>query len=269
MAISSYIIRENSEVTMWRNRVSWLMLPVALLVASASSLPAQEPFADTRPPGKNPNVAANPGVEDMYVPPKPGQPFTGKSVVTWTGGDGSGSQFAFMSMLARDSSGKLYFESRRRMAKSGDLQPRWNFIIIDAKEQTRTTCYVATKTCRVGAFRHTVYAESEDTEDAPRASTTESVGLGTSVIDALTVEGTRETTSVAAGAYGNSKSLVITRELWHSPELDLDVSITKADPRSGTFVRKIEILSRGEPNPEYFAVPSDYALLDDRPTSKR
>jgi len=254
---------------MWRNRVSWLMLPVALFVASASFLPAQEPFASTRPPGKNPNVAANPGVEDWYVPPKPGLPFTGKSVVTWTRGDGSGPQFAFMSMLARDSSGKLYFESRRRMAKSGDLQPRSNFGIIDAKEETRTTCYVATKTCRVDAFRHSVYPELENTEDAPRASTMESLGLGTSVIDALTVEGTRETTSVAAGAYGNSKPLVITRELWHSLELDLDVSITKTDPRSGIFVRKIEILSRGEPDPGYFAIPSDYALLDDRPTSKR
>ena len=75
----------------------------------------------------------------------------------------------------------------------------------------------------------------------------------------------RETTSVAAGAYGNSKPLVITREVWHSPELDLDVSITKTDPRSGTFMRKIEILSRGEPNPEYFTVPDDYVFLDDRP----
>src|SRR5580704_7439231 len=171
---------------MWRNRVSWLMLPVALFVASASFLPAQEPFANTRPPGKNPNVAANPGVEDWYVPSKPGLPFTGKSVVTWTRGDGSGPQFAFMSMLARDSSGKLYFESRRRMAKSGDLQPRSNFGIIDAKEETRTTCYVATKTCRVDAFRHSVYPELENTEDAPRALTTESLGLGTSVIDELT-----------------------------------------------------------------------------------
>ena len=250
---------------MLRNRVSWLVLPVALFVASASFLPAQEPFANTRPPGKNPNVAANPGVEDMYVPPKPGLPFTGKSVVTWTRGDGSASQFAFMSMLARDSSGKLYFESRRRKAESGNLQPRWNFIVIDPKEETRTTCYVATKTCRVDAFRHTVYAESGDAENAPRASATESLALGTSVLDALTVEGTRETTSVAAGAYGNSKPLVITREVWHSPELDLDVSITKTDPRSGTFIRKIEILSRGEPNPEYFTVPDDYVFLDDRP----
>ena len=47
----------------------------------------------------------------------------------------------------------------------------------------------------------------------------ESVSLGTSVIDALTVTGTKETTSVAAGAYGNEEAMVITREVWHSRSL--------------------------------------------------
>jgi hypothetical protein len=155
------------------------------------------------------------------------------------------------------------------MTESGELQPRWNFIIIDPKEETRTTCYVSTKVCRINAFRRAVYAESEKNDDAPRASTMESVSLATSLIDALTVEGTRETTSVAAGAYGNSKPLVITREVWHSPELDLDVSITKTDPRSGIFTRKIKILSRAEPDPEYFTIPADYTFLDNRPTVKK
>jgi hypothetical protein len=219
--------------------------------------------------GKNPDVAAMSGVENMYVPPTPGRPFTGKSVVTWTSNDESSSHLAFMSILARDSSGKLYFESRRRMTASGETQPRWNFILIDPKEETRTTCYVATKTCRINAILRAVYAKSEAAEDAPRASIMESVSLGTIVIDALTVEGTRETTSVAAGANGNSKALVITRELWHSPELDLDVVIKKADPRSGNFVRKIEIVSRNEPDPEYFTIPRDYTFLDNRPTEKK
>jgi hypothetical protein len=250
------------------SRLPYLVLLFLLFAASAARLSAQEPFVNTRPSGLELDVAAHPGVENMYVPPKPGQPFTGKSVVTWTSSDGSSSHFAFMSMLARDSSGRLYFESRRRMNASGEIQPRWNFIIIDPKEQTRTVCYVSTKTCRINAFRRSVYAQSANTEDVPRASTVESVSLGTNVIDALTLEGTRQTTSVAEGAYNNTKPLVITRDVWHSPELDLDVIITKSDPRSGNFTRKIEILSRNEPDPEYFAIPSDYTLLDNRPTSK-
>lgn len=252
---------------MMRHRVSWLVLAVALF--SALPLLSQEPYANTRPSGRNPDVAAQPGAENLYVPPKAGQPFTAKSVVTWTGPGGASSHFAFMSMLARETSGKLYFESRRRMTESGDIQPRWNFIIIDPKEKTRTICYVETKTCRINAFRHIGYADSEETADAPRASTFDSVSLGSSVIDALVVDGRREITTVAAGAYNNRQPMVITREIWHSPELDLDVSITKSDPRSGTFTRKIEILSRNEPDPEYFAIPSDYTFVDNRPIVKK
>jgi hypothetical protein len=254
---------------MTRHRASWLIFSVAFLTALATSLSAQQPFANTRPPGKNPDVAAMPSVENMYVPPNSGQPFTAKSVVTWTSRDQSSSHVAFMSMVARDSSGKIYFESRRTPTDDGEFQPRWNFIIIDPKEETRTTCYVATKSCRINAFRRDVYAKSQGGEEAPRASTMVSASLGTSVMDALTVEGTRETTSVAAGAYGNSKPLVITRDLWHSPELDLDVMISKTDPRSGTFVRKVEIISRNEPDPEYFTIPSDYTFLDNRPTARK
>jgi hypothetical protein len=254
---------------MVRGCVSWMVLGVVFVFPAASSLPSQEPFANIRPAGQNPDVAAEPGADNLYVPPKPGEPFTGKSTVMWSSPDGSRSQFAFMSMLARESSGKLYFESRRRMSESGEIQPRWNFIIIDPKEETRTVCYVSTKTCRINAFRRITYADSERVEDVGRATTRETANLGTSVIDALTVEGRRETTSVAAGAYNNSKPLVITREVWHSPELDLDVAITKSDPRSGTFARKIEIVSRGEPDPEYFTIPKDYTLLDNRPVKNR
>ena len=45
--------------------------------------------------------------------------------------------------------------------------------------------------------------------------------------------------------------------------------ISKTDPRSGTFVRKVEIISRNEPDPEYFTIPSDYTFLDNRPSAKK
>ncbi len=253
---------------MMRRCVSWMILGVVFAFLAASSLRPQEPFRNTRPVGKVPDVAAEPGADNLYVPPRPGQPFTGKSTVTWVSLDGSQSHFAFMSMLARDSSGKLYFESRWRMLQSGELQPRSNFIVIDPKEQTRTVCFVEQKTCRINAFRRVSFAESNESAELPRATAMETTSLGTSVMDALTVEGRRETTAVAAGAYKNSKPLSITRDIWHSPELDLDVAITKTDPRSGTFARKIEIVSRAEPDPEYFAIPNDYTMFDNRPFKK-
>lgn len=35
----------------------------------------------------------------------------------------------------------------------------------------------------------------------------------------------------AAGAYGNREPMTTYEEIWHSSELDLDVSITRTDPR--------------------------------------
>ena len=113
---------------MIRFRASWLVLSLALIIVFATPLSAQQPFAAARPAGKNPDVAAMPGVENMYVPPKPGQPFTAKSVVTWTSQDESSSHVAFMSMVARDSSGKIYFESRRTHKVPNDQHPPHNIL---------------------------------------------------------------------------------------------------------------------------------------------
>lgn len=245
----------------------WWLVVMGLVFSLGSSLFAQEP-ASGNASARTPDVAADPWIENMYVPPIAAQPFTGKSVVTFTTLDGATHQL-FMSMLARTPSGKIYFENRRAFSPTGELEPRTYFIVIDPKEKTRTICYVSTKTCRINAFRRINYGQAENVEDVPRAANMESVSLGTSVIDSLTVTGTKETTSVAAGAYGNKEAMVITREVWHSPELDLDVSITKTDPRSGTHTRTIEIISRGEPDAEYFTIPTEYTFFDNRPVAKK
>jgi hypothetical protein len=44
---------------------------------AAAVPPRVMPTYPTPGSGKNPDVAANPSVEDMYVPPKAGEPFTG------------------------------------------------------------------------------------------------------------------------------------------------------------------------------------------------
>jgi hypothetical protein len=246
---------------------AWWLLVMGLVFGSGSSLFAQEP-ASGNASVRTPDVAGDPWIENMYVPPITAQSFTGKSVVTLRTPDGVTHQL-FMSMLARTSSGKIYFENRRTLSPTGEPEPRTYFIVIDPKEKTRTICYVSTKACRINAFRRISYGPAENGEDGPRAANMESVSLGTSVIDALTVTGTKETTSVAAGAYGNKEVMVITREVWHSPELDLDVSTTKTDPRSGTHTRTIEIISRGEPDAEYFTIPTEYTFFDNRPVPKK
>lgn len=254
---------------MTSSRSLWLVMLVTLLAGSVTVLSAQEPSAEADPPvARFPDAAANAVIYDMHISTTPSAPFSAKSVASLTQiRHGQTVQFAFFSLVARDASGRMYFENRRAFSNAGEPSLHTYFIFIDPGEHTRTVCYVATKTCRINAFRHVSYDDSQTRDEVPPASKTESVNLGTNVIESLNVVGTREVTTIAAGAFGN-RPIVTTKEVWHSPELDLDVSITRSDPRWGTQTRKMTEISRGEPDSEYFGIPADYKLLDHRPPAK-
>jgi hypothetical protein len=249
---------------------SWPAFSAALLLVSAYVLLAQESSATGAISMRPPDALANSVMQDMHIPTTPGAPFSAKSVSTLVETrHGSPMLFGFFSMVARNSSGRMYFESRRLFPASGEPAPRRYFIVIDPGEHTRTVCYPATKTCRINSFKHVSDTEPQTSEEAAPASTTESVSLGTDVIESVTVSGTREITTIAAGAYGNREPITTYKEVWHSPELDLDVSITRTDPRWGRQTRRLTEISRGEPDPDYFAIPADYKMLDNRTSAKQ
>jgi len=244
---------------------SWPVFPAVLVLLSASVLLAQDISPTDLIRMRPPDAPANSVIQDMHIPTTPGAPFSAKSVATLVETrHGSPMLFGFFSMVARNSSGRMYFENRRFFPASGDPAPRRYFIVIDPGEHTRTVCYPTTKTCRINSFKHISDVEPQTSEEAAPASTTESVSLGTDVIESVPVSGTREITTIAAGAYGNHEPITTTKEVWHSPELDLDVSITRTDPRGGRQTRRLTEISRGEPDPDYFAIPADYKMLDNR-----
>ncbi len=249
---------------------SWPAFPAVLLLMSASVVVAQEPSATGAIRMRPPDALANSVIQDMCVPTTPGAPFSAKSVATLVETrHGSLMLFGFFSMVARNSSGRMYFENRRFFPASGEAAPRRYFILDDPVEHTRTVCYPATKTCRINSSHHISDVVPQTSEEAAPASTTESISLGTDVIESVAVSGTREITTIAAGAYGNREPITTTKEVWHSPELDLDVSITRTDPRWGRQTRRLTEISRGEPDPDYFAIPADYKMLDNRTPAKQ
>jgi hypothetical protein len=84
-------------------------------------------------------------------------------------------------------------------------------------------------------------------------------------IEGVKVNGERTTWTIEAGQVGNEKPIVITREVWTSPELMLTVQTRDFDPRSGEVNYKLQNLQRGEPDAALFKVPADYATRP-RPT---
>lgn len=88
--------------------------------------------------------------------------------------------------------------------------------------------------------------------------------LGTRDFDGVKADGTQTTHTIAAGAIGNEKPIVITSERWFSPELQLVVFARTRDPRAGETTYRLTNLRRGEPPADLFRVPPDYRTRDPR-----
>jgi hypothetical protein len=78
-------------------------------------------------------------------------------------------------------------------------------------------------------------------------------------IEGLRVNGERTTWTIEAGKVGNDKPIVITREVWTSPELILTVQTRDFDPRSGEVSYRLKNLRRAEPDAALMRVPAEYA----------
>ena len=82
--------------------------------------------------------------------------------------------------------------------------------------------------------------------------------LGSKEIEGLRVDGERTTWTIEPGRLGNEKPIVITREVWTSPELLLTVQSREFDPRSGEATYRLSKVRRGEPDAALMKVPSDH-----------
>lgn len=84
--------------------------------------------------------------------------------------------------------------------------------------------------------------------------------LGTKTTEGVQVSGTRSTSTIPVGQIGNDKTLVITREIWYSPDLQLVVQSTQNDPRFGQTTYSLTDIQQGPPDEALFQVPPDYKI---------
>jgi hypothetical protein len=114
-----------------------------------------------------------------------------------------------------------------------------------------------------GAVLHTAVAK----QMAPmggQAPDMKSERLGTRSFDGVLCEGNRMTVTIPVNAQGNDRPIVTTSETWFSPELKIQVFSQNSDPRSGENTFRIANLSRNQPDPNLFAVPPDYTVVDEK-----
>jgi hypothetical protein len=244
----------------------------ALLAASlllSGALVAQESDEPFRGPDRGTSIRVH-GIEIL---PNAGKPFSGRDHIEWTRTleDGSVVTTHLNAFLARDSQGRIYREHVNFVPGNSNLPSRRReFDLLDPVTHTRTVCMTATRHCTITNY----YASTSftPTPAGPLAKGTRYLSresLGTSTVDDLNVIGTRETLTINAGVVGNTQPLVATKEFWFSPDLQVNISVTRKDPREGTQVIHVEDLSRSEPDPAIFQIPHGFVVQDIRQQSAK
>lgn len=109
-------------------------------------------------------------------------------------------------------------------------------------------------------FPMAAIAMRDVTADDNAQATTED--LGSQTMQGVTVTGVRTTRTIPAGQIGNDKPISIVTEVWTSPELNTIVYSKRTDPRMGEQTFQLTNITRSEPDPSLFTVPSDFKVVD-------
>jgi len=216
-----------------------------------------------------------------------GAPYTAQAVTqfTQTLADGNHIQKTMSASVARDSYGRT--RSERSLAAIGSLAGSGSaskavFIndpvagmsyMLDAVHKT-VRQMPAMKNRHNPAAEHSAStstgAAAAGTNAAhgsmrQRMANVKTEDLGTQVIDGLSAQGKRMTRTIPAARAGSDRDIDVVTETWTSPDLQMVVMSKTTDPRFGDSVYKLTNLSRAEPDPALFTVPSDYQVQQGRP----
>ena len=251
---------------------------VSLLALSSVCIFAQPPRHGMAPPPGGPGdfafVRGEFGFSHKVVT---GAPYSAQSSTTFTQSlaDGTHIQRSSTTTLARDSQGRTRTEqtmsSIGALAASGST-PRTTIFIHDP---------VASMSYVLDTNSHTVH-QMQISQHAPRPQANGTAGaraagrsrlgtnvnteqLGTQVIQGLNATGTRITRTIPAGAAGNDRSIQVVTETWYSPDLQAVVMSKTSDPRFGETVYQLTNITRAEPDPTLFTVPSGYTVMQGGP----
>jgi len=235
-----------------------------ILAASSFVLLARHASAQ-----RGPDSATTTFVPGIDVLPLSGMPFSATETNVWTRSlDGGGTVTSYLKAnVIRDGQGRLYRE-RQHFTPDQNADPRitlYEFYIDDPSARTRTICTVRTRSCHILGYQPTreLPLQPPGPFDQGRRTLTREP-LGSQTVDGLPVVGTLENVTVSPGTIGNDTPVTLSREFWYSADLKTNLSVIRKDPREGTQTVTFTTLSRNEPDPRDFAIPSGYTVTDDR-----
>jgi hypothetical protein len=206
-------------------------------------------------------------MQSIYIPQVPNAPFTA-TVSTSTIrklDDGSTITLQNHRTIARDAAGRIYQE-RRNFLPADDVSE--NIItqieLSDPVTHMLITCHPSDQTCTISAYlRNPSPAPAIPT--GPYADGSGSFAreaLGDKTVNGVETVGTRETSTVNAGAFGNDHPIAIVKEFWYSPLLGINVIEKRQDPRFGDQSFAVSDVTLGEPDSRLFKMPTNFKVVD-------
>ena len=244
---------------------------VLIALASACAL-AQPPHRMGPPPGGPGDFAFVRGEFGFSRKVVTGAPYSAQASTqfTQTLADGTHIQRSSTSLLSRDSQGRT--RTDQTMSSIGPLStsgsaPRTTVFIHDPVAGMSYVLDPTAHTVRQMQIPSRAPGAGNNTSatHTPRGANVTTEDLGTQVIQGINATGTRTTRTIAAGAAGNDKAIQVVTETWTSPDLQVVVMSKTTDPRFGESVYQLTNITRAEPDPTLFTVPSGYTVQQGGP----
>jgi hypothetical protein len=244
-----------------------MKLSIALFAAAAAAL-AQTPGAFNF---DQPGWIGAPGARSISVfnplesqsGPVQGRPFSGTETrrTVQTLADGTHVEHVDTTQLYRDPQGRMRAETPDRVfifdpvgGFTADLFPsQKQYERTPLKEGTQVNFALAGSLAQVS---RTPAAEAQKSQRAARRPGTED--LGVQFIGGIQVKGSRVTSVIPAGTFGNDRDIHVVNERWYSDDLQVLVKSVNNDPRFGVSTYELTNVVQTPPDATLFQIPVDY-----------
>ena len=217
-------------------------------------------------------------MESIVVSAKPQAPFTLILETEWVRmlGDGGTITSVNKRRIARDAAGRVYQERWFLVPKNGNVESQMTTVqIADPSAHTLYNCFfvgsrkniceLKTYIPMTPAVNTSGKTVSGDLPDNQGSFIHED--LGKQLVSGIETIGVRDARTYNPGAFGNDRKVTVEREVWYSPQLDLNLLSTRTDPRTGKQTFTATNVTLADPDPALFELPAGFKVSDIRQTA--
>jgi TonB family protein len=242
------------------SRLALLLLPFA-----SAAFGQNVAIQSANPPAYN---GARETVDGAHIPAIPGLSFSARVELetAQTLANGTTVTHRTYNIIARDFRGRTHNEFRYWINPPNGTEAKLNYTVLyDPDTRTCTFVYPAARLARQFILKTDVLAppQANKTVTNPLAPAIQKEDMGINFLDGLQLTGIRETRTYPPGSIGNDQPVAITNEYWYSPDLHLNISVKRTDPRFGIQTLQLTGIRREEPDASLFEVPPDYKLVNE------